>query len=232
MHGRSEGRRGDPSPTLIAHWPLNGNTDDAVGPHHGAARNVAFGEGPDGSVCGAALLNGRDSRIEVRDAEPLHLGEDDFSITVWVKPESPMRSIFGDILSKFDARRCRGINLKIAGCSPAYNAMSDARHVHFGIDDGYLGPWEDCGKPWPTNSLIPCLIVFEGKLYCGIADAADPKDAARVFRWGGGEQWIDCGRLGDDPNHLSVQSMIVHRGKLYAGTGIWDWVRSREGAEG
>ena len=232
LNGRSEEKRGDPSPTLIAHWPLNGNTDDAVGPHHGAARNVAFSEGPDGSVRGAALLNGRDSRIEVRDAEPLHLGEDDFSITVWVKPESPMHSVFGDILSKFDARRRRGINFRIAGSSPAYNAMSDTRHVHFGIDDGYLGSWEDCGKPWPTNSLIPCLIVFRGELYCGIADATDPKDAARVFRWGGGKKWIDCGRLGNDPNHLSVQSMIVHRGKLYAGTGIWDWVRSREGAEG
>ena len=221
------------SPTsLIAHWPLDGNTDDAVGSNHGVARNVAFREGPDGSARGAALLNGRDSLIEVPDSEPLHLGENDFSVAVWVKPESPMSGVLGDILSKFDARERRGVNFHIAGSSPAYNAMSDTRHVHFGIDDAYLGPWEDCGRPWPSNSLVTCLIVFEGRLYCGIADAADPEDAARVFRWEGPKKWIDCGRLGNDPNHLSVQSMIVHRGKLYAGTGIWDWVRSRRGAEG
>ncbi|MBC8877328.1 MAG: LamG domain-containing protein [Planctomycetes bacterium] len=230
--GQSEEKSRDRPPTLIAHWPLNGNTDDAVGPYRGVARNVTFGEGPGGAAQGAALLNGRDSWIEVAAAEPLDLGEDDFSITVWVKPESPIRSVFGSVLSKFDARQRRGVNLQIAGSSPAYNAMSDARHVQFGIDDGYLGPWEDCGKPWATNSHVPCLIVFKGELYCGIADAEDPKDAARVFRWGGGKKWIDCGRLGNDPNHLSVQSMIVHRGKLYAGTGIWDWVRSRAGAEG
>ena len=110
--------------------------------------------------------------------------------------------------------------------------MCDTRHVHFAIDDAYLGPWEDCGKPWPTNSLIACTVVWEGQLYCGIADAADPTDAAHVFRWEGGGRWADCGRLGSDPDHLSVQSMIVHQGKLYAGTGVWDWVRARGGSPG
>jgi hypothetical protein len=60
-----------------------------------------------------------------------------------------------------------------------------------------------------------------------VPDAENPRDAAHVFRYAGGTKWIDCGRLGDDPNHLSVQSMIVHQGKLYAGTGIWDWERAR-----
>jgi hypothetical protein len=140
-----------------------------------------------------------------------------------------MRSVFGDVLSKFDpVTRC-GLNFQIAGSSPAYNAMSDTRHVHFGIDDGYVGPWEDRGRPWPSNSLIPCLIVFEGDLYCGLADADDPADAAHVLRHAGGTEWVDCGRLGTDPQILSVQSMIVHGGRLYAGTGVWDWVRARGG---
>jgi len=51
-------------------------------------------------------------------------------------------------------------------------------------------------------------------------------DAARVFRWAGGTDWEDCGRLGSNPRHLSVQSMIAHDGRLYAGTGVWDWVRA------
>ena len=214
--------------SLIAHGALDGNANDAVGENHGTAHNVTYAEGPDGAAGKAAVFNGRDSVIDVPDAEPIRLGNRDFSIAAWVRCDVPMRSVFGDVLSKFDpAGRC-GLNLQIAGSSPAYNGMSDTRHVHFGIDDGYLSPWEDCGKPWPSNTLVPCLIVFDGELYCGTADADDPNDAARVFRWAGGTEWSDCGRIGDDPDYLSVQSMIVHDGKLYAGTGTWDWVRARK----
>ena len=212
---------------LVGHWRLQGDCrDSSGGENHGIGRNVTFGPGPNGSIPQAAVFDGRASLIEVPDAELLRLGKRDFSFAVWVKPESPMQGIFGDIVSKYDPQRRRGINFHIAGSSPGYNSMGDTRHVHFGIDDGYLGSWEDCGKPWADNSLVTCLVVFEGQLYCGIADAQDPKDAARVFRWAGGSKWIDCGRLGNDPNHLSVQSMIVHQGKLYAGTGIFDWVRA------
>jgi len=224
----AEAPRPDLREGLVGHWKLEGDWKDSSGHgHDGMGRNVDFAVGPHGEPRGAALFNGRDSVIEVADAVPLDLGTGDFSLSVWVKPEVPMRGIFGDIASKFDARRRRGFNFHIAGSSSAYNSMCDARHVHFGIDDGYLGRWEDCGKPCDSNSLITCLVVFEGQLYCGIADAGDPRDAARVFRWAGGTRWIDCGRLGNDPGHLSVQSMHVHEGKLYAGTGIWDWVRAR-----
>ena len=217
---------------LIAHWPLTGDARDAVGHNHGTARNVVYDAGPGGTGQSAAFFNGRDSVIEVAHAAALDLGRQDFSIAVWVRCEKPMRGVFGDILSKFDAQQRRGINFSVAGSAPSYNAMSDARHVHFGIDDGYLGAWEDCGRPWKSNSLVPCLIVYEGELYCGIADADRPEDAARVFRWAGGKEWVDCGRLGKDPNHLSVQSMIVHEGKLYAGTGIWDWNRATGRVQG
>ena len=220
------------SPELIAHWPLNGTPRDAQGQHHGQALNVAFGPGPDGSHPAAAQFNGRDSVIEVPDAEPLRLGNRDFTASVWVRCPAPISGVFGDVLSKFDpAGRC-GLNLQIAGSSPAYNAMSDTRHVHFGIDDGYVGPWQNLGKPWPSNALVTCLIVMEGELYAGIADAADPMDAAHVFRWEGGNQWVDCGRLGSDPSILSVQAMVVHKGSLYAGTGVWDWYKARGHVEG
>jgi hypothetical protein len=114
------------------------------------------------------------------------------------------------------------MNLTLAGSSSGYQSMSDTRHVHFGIDDNRLGEWEDCGKPCPSNSLITNLVVFEGSLYAGIADAADPEDACHVHRWDRpSKTWIDCGRLGNDRNHLSVQSLCVHNGQLFAGTGIW-----------
>ena len=79
--------------------------------------------------------------------------------------------------------------------------MSEQRFVHFGIDDGYVSAWEDCGKPWPSDSGVLGLIVYQGQLYCG--------------------------RLGRNPHHLSVMSMLVHQGRLYAGTGVFDWVRAR-----
>ena len=210
---------------LIAHWPLDGDARDVGGRHHGDARNVAFGEGPRAGR-GAALFNGRDSLIEVPDAEELRLGNADFTIGIWVKCEVPMRSVFGDVVGKFDPYNRCGLNLHISGSSSAYCSTCDTRHVHFGIDDGYTGPWEDHGQPWATNTLVPVMVVFDGQLYAGLADAEDPMDAAKVFRYAGGREWIDCGRLGDDPNHLSVQSLCVHDGKLYAGTGIWDWHRA------
>src|SRR5207248_4048758 len=97
---------------------------------------------------------------------------------------------------------------------------------------GYLGEWHDHGKPWASNSLISALVVFNGDLYCGIADADRAEDKARVFRFAGGKSWVDCGRLGDNPDHHSVQSLVVHKDKLYAGTGIWNWVQARGQAKG
>lgn len=217
---------------LLAHWPLLEDARDIVGSAFGTPENVKFSGGPAGSPTGGAFFNGRDSRIQVRSTPALNVGTHDFSLSAWVRCETPFRSTLGDLVSKFDPATRRGINLHVAGSSPAYSAMSDTRHIHFGIDDGYLSEWADHGKPWPSNSLIANLVVFQGELYCGIADADRPGDKARIFRFGGEQKWIDCGRLGDDPNHHSVMSMIVHQGKLYAGTGIWDWVQALGGLPG
>jgi hypothetical protein len=161
---------------LVGHWKLQGDCKDYSGKgNHGTGRNVTFGGGVSATAQGAVVLNGRDSLIEVPDAESLQVGTGDFSLSAWVKPEGTMSTVFGDIVSKFDAQRRRGLNFHLAGSSSGYQSMCDARHVHFGLDDGHLGPWEDCGKPWPSNNLITCFVVFEGELYCGIADAGDPQ---------------------------------------------------------
>ena len=215
---------------LVAHWPLAGDARDAVGTCHGDAHALQFADGPNGGANGAAVFNGRDSAIAVADHDSVRLRNQNFSIAMWVKCTTPMRGAFGDLLSKFDVHQRCGVNLGVAGSAPGYNGMSDARHVHFGIDDGYLGAWEDCGRPWPSNPLVPTLVSYQGSLYGGLADADRPEDACRVFRWAGGTNWVDCGRLGDDPHHLSVMSMIVHDGRLYAGTGLWDWGRAGEAA--
>ena len=203
-------------PALIAHWPLSDNAEDTENRHHGVAHNIVWHDG-------AARFNGRDSVIEVADAPELQLGSADFSVSAWIKCVQPMRGAFGDVLSKFDATRRCGLNLWVSGGSASYSAQSDARHVHAGIDDGYTGQWQDCGNPGKDNPLVSNLTVYQGALYAGTSDASNPQEACKVLRWNGGQEWIDCGRVGDNVAALSVFSMIVHDGHLYAGTGVWDW---------
>jgi hypothetical protein len=209
-------------PTLTSHWPLTENARDVCGPHHGIARSVAWPQG----AGGGAVFNGRDSAVEVPDAPPLQLGSADFSLTASIRCAKPMRGAPGDVVSKFDEERRCGLNLWVSGGSAGYSSFSDARHIHAGIDDGYVGPWKHCGRPGKDNPLVSALVTFQGELYAGITDSSDPMQAAKVFRWAGKDEWIDCGRLGANPDHLSVMSMIVHDGALYAGTGLWDWGRA------
>lgn len=213
----------DSTANLAAHWPLRSDSRAAVGASHAASR----GEVQFKTVGGrpAAVLNGRDSYFEVES--PLRLGTGDFSVAMWVHPDRPLTAVPGNLLSCWNALQRRGWNLYMQGSSSAYSSICDSRHLHFGIDDGWNGPERDHGKPWPSNSLISNLIVYEGRLYASIADAGDPADYARVFRLSDDERsWEDCGRLGTDETIPSVMSMVVHDGKLYAGTGAWDWVRA------
>jgi hypothetical protein len=211
---------------LIAHWPLDGNARDLQNGLNGAPYNVTWVEGPSGRPCSAALFNGRDSVIAVNNAPQLQLGCDEFSISAWIRCAKPMRGAFGDVLSKFDAERRCGLNISVSGGSTCYGSNSDARHLHAGIDDGYLGAWSDHGRPGLGNPLVSCLTVYEGELYAGLSDAQTPEEACKVFRWDGEAGWSDCGRVSDDLRCPSVMSMIVHDGHLYAGTGAWDWGRA------
>jgi hypothetical protein len=216
-------------PQRLAHWPLAHDAQDKVGGCHGAIQAVDFtADEVNGHTRSVACFDGVASVVTITDSEALHLGNRDFSISVWIKVASPVQGAFGTILSKFDVPQRCGINLSISGTAPAYNGMADARHVHFGIDDGYLGPWRDCGRPWPSNPGVPWVLAYDGALYCGMADADNPMDAAHVFRWDGDQGWEDCGRLGNDPNQRSSESATIHRGELYVSAGLYDW----ETAEG
>jgi hypothetical protein len=110
--------------------------------------------------------------------------------------------------------------------------MGDAKNLHFGIDNAINGSWLDCGRPSKNNPLVSTLTVYKGDLYTGIADASKPEDACHVFRYAGGTDWVDCGRVGTHPLAVSVFSIIVHKGQLYAGTGVWDWDRALAGIGG
>lgn len=202
---------------------MNGDAHDSIAGNHGSAQNIEWVAGPGGDGGGAAMFNGRDSVIEIADSAALQLGGADFTLSAWIRCRTPMRGVYGDVLSKFDTGNRCGLNLWISGSSSAYSAIGDSRHLHFGIDDGYLGPWKDAGNPGEGSPMVCSMAVHEGDLYAGIADATSDEQACRVFRWGGDDQWIDCGRLGNNADARSVMSMLVHEGHLYAGAGVWDW---------
>lgn len=210
----------------IAHWPLATDARDHAGRHHGRSTGVRFE-----SVAGraAAAFDGRDSRIVLPDRAALRLGERPFTLSFWVRLPDGVTGVRGDVVSKFDARRRRGLTARVAGSSPGYNSVSDVRSLHVGIDDGLLGEWTDHGKPWPSNTLISTLTVYNGELYTGIADALPSERTPAVFRLRGVRDWESCGRLDVDPRTRSVMSLIVHQGTLYAGTGTWDWDKSIAG---
>jgi hypothetical protein len=206
--------------SLVAYWPLHTDAKDRIGGHDGQPEGVEFVRG--GQVS-AARFGGRGSVIRVADAPKLRFSSPTWTVSVWMKIPAPMTGVFGDILSKFDpANRC-GINLYAAGSSGAYCSMGDSRHLHFGIDDGYWSGFQDCGRPLAGNSLVTALTAFAGELFCGTADAVEPRERAQIFRYQGGTEWVSCGRLGDDLSVSSVFGMIVHENALYAATGTWDW---------
>lgn len=82
--------------------------------------------------------------------------------------------------------------------------------------------WVDCGSPDRSNS-VTSLAVFEGELYAGtgkyrVAGSSLPESenttpGGRVFRYGGGDRWIDCGQL---PGVEAVGGLVVFQGKLHA----------------
>lgn len=225
-------RIGDSDEGLIGYWKLRTDSQDYSGHgHHGVNHSVTFGPaGPHGSS--AAEFKGQGQYIEVPRTDAIDFAAGDFTISVWVRCKTPMTDVPGDILNKYDPATRRGLNLHITGSSPAYSSISDVRNVHFGIDNARMGIWIDHGRPSATNTLISTLIVFRGELYAGIADAARPEDACRVYRFAGGRKWVDCGRLGSDPSCHSVMSMLIHRDRLYAGNGTWDWVAVNQGQTG
>jgi len=217
---------------LVAHWKLDGDCQDAASNHHGNAHALAFAEGVDGRAGGAAVFNGVDSTIEVPDADALNPGMEPFSISLWLKLKEDLDSAPGDLINKFDAPLRRGFNLSLLGNSSGYSSFGDRKGIHFGIDNGINGSWLDCGRPWKTNPAIPTLTVYKGELYAGTGDASRAEDACRIFRFAGGEKWIDCGRVGNNLLTLSAFSTVVHKGKFYAGTGTWDWEKSNAGRGG
>ena len=202
---------------LVAHWKLAGDCRDYSGnDNHGQGINVEF-DPPAAGEGGAAIFNGRNAYIRVKDNNSLNLGMKDFTIALWVKTEQYTDDVLGDLMTKFDPVSRKGFNLSIMNYPGAANAQPNHRNLFFGIDDAKIDKgFADCGRPGEAN-YITTLTVYDGSLYASTYEGGE-HGLGHVYRYDSGQKWIDCGSP-DSSN--TVMSMAVLDGKLYAGTGYY-----------
>jgi hypothetical protein len=202
---------------LAGHWRLKGDCRDHSGHgNHGKNHGVDLQSG---------TFDGRAAYIEVPPDDSLQLGRGDFTISAWVHTEPIVDDTLGDVFSLYDPVRRKGVTLNLKASSGGYQSSGDDRHVYFGIDNDHLGEWQDHGRPSATSNYVAnSLTVYKGHLYAANIDARDEADWQHVFRFAGGDQWIDCGRVGPKKT-TGVMGLIVHQGRLYAGTSTYDWTR-------
>lgn len=194
---------------LVGYWKLNGDCRDHSGNgNHGRAH---------GSGAQNGEFNGRDAYIDVPDSPSLKFGTGDFSISAQIWTHGDVEDTFGDVISKFDSDLRKGFNFTLVSNTSGYNSQSDSRQLFFGVDDGVVGEWVDCGRPGGKAHCSDALTVFNGDLYVGTTDGPTEADWAHVYRYRGGQEWEDCGRVGNGKIR-GVYAMIVHRGSLYAAT--------------
>jgi hypothetical protein len=207
---------------LVGHWKLQGDARDYSGnKNDGMAR---------GSGAERGEFNGRDAYIEVPASKSLRLGAGDFSIAAWVYTERDVDDVFGDIIDLYDPAARKGVTLTLNSTGNGYAGQGNDRQVVFGMDNGRITDWTDCGRPNPTSHYISnSMLVYKGKLYVAATDGKDEKDWAHVYTYEGGQRWKDCGRAGNGRT-TGVGPLVVQNGELYAVTWTYDWTRAASGA--
>lgn len=140
----------------------------------------------------------------------LQFGIDDGRETGWSDCGRPGQALFAFSLAVHEGELYAGT------CEPGTGDRG--RVYRYGGEDR----WVDCGAPDDSNS-VTALAVFEGALYAGtgkyrVAGSSLPESenaslGGRIFRYGGGDNWIDCGQL---PETEAVGGLVVYEGKLHA----------------
>jgi len=140
----------------------------------------------------------------------LQFGIDDHRDSAWTACGRPGNALFAFALAVHEGQLYAGT------CEPGKNERGRVyRH-----DGGER--WIDCGAPDGSNS-VTALAVFEGALHAGtgkyrVAGSSLPESenttlGGKVFRYGGGDRWIECGQL---PETEAVGGLVVHEGRLHA----------------
>jgi hypothetical protein len=204
---------------LVGYWKLRGDCRDYSGQgNHGVNHGVKLEDGS---------FDGIGAYVEVPNSASLRLGRGDFTISAWIFTEKNLDDVVGDVLDMYDPALRRGITLSVNSSASGYQSQGGDRHVYFGIDNARLSDWQDCGRPSAASNYVSnSMTVYGGHLYAAVGNAKYKNDWCHVFRYGGGEKWIDCGRVGDGQT-TGVGPLIVHDGELYAVTSTYDWTRVR-----
>ncbi|MBM4076309.1 MAG: LamG domain-containing protein, partial [Planctomycetes bacterium] len=121
----------------------------------------------------------------------------------------------GDLVSQYDESKRQGFQVSLKTSTGVTFNQSNFRHLQFGIDNNRMSQWTPCGKPGPRTLLAFGLISHEGNLYAGTCEP-DDGDMGRVYRYGGGESWVD---IGSPTRANSITVMASHKGDLYVGSG-------------
>jgi hypothetical protein len=210
---------------LVGHWKFDGDAKDYSGnDNNGKILGVDFISGEDfGKKSGVAKFDGIDDYIAVADSPSLKFKDGDFSISMWIYLQKEIDDVIGDLVTKYNGENRKGLNFYVKGSSGTYSSHGEAKNLHFGIDNAVDSAWVDCGNAETVNTQMWALTVFEGDLYTGMADAYHKADTAHVFKYGGGQRWIDCGQIGYTKLMHAVHAMIVHDGSLYAASSSPDW---------
>jgi len=140
----------------------------------------------------------------------LQFGIDDRKHSGWLDCGKP-----GNALSAF-ALAVHQNCLYAGTCEPGAN--QSGRVYRFAGDKR----WIDCGNPGLSNSVM-ALAVHENELYAGtgkyrlagsaLVESPNKTLGGKVFRYGGGSRWVDCGQL---PDTEAVGGLVVFKGKLFA----------------
>lgn len=201
---------------LMGYWKLSGDIMDRSGNNlttvmHGPVQLNA--EGLNGKKKSAAGFDGRSAWLEVPASFKTQLGTGDFSVAAWIYTEDALDDVPGDIISQYDPSSRRGFHLSLK-CNAVTDNPANFRQLNFGIDDNISSDWIDYGRPGKAL-LAFGMAEYKGDLYAGTCETG-ANERGHVYRYSGGDKWIDCGFL-DSSN--SVVSLAVLNGKLYAGTG-------------
>ena len=200
-------------PELIGHWPLqNDLLDHSKNQQKSVATDVDFTEnGPTPTLKHAAVFNGQSSLIELSSLPQQLPGSGPFSLAAWVKANSSVDDVPGDIISQYDFAARTGFHLGLYSHGGVTNSQSNLRQLHFGMDQGKLeSEFKDHGQ-LGNAVYVFSLCVHDGHLYASTCHAG-AGESGRVFRFDGKNAWKD---LGSPDQSNAVSAMTVYRGSLY-----------------
>ena len=178
-------------PGLVGHWKLQGDCRDSSG--HG---NDGVNHGVD---LEHGAFDGAQSYIEIPGKRFAQAWEKVISrFVLGLYTEKELDDIVGDVIDKYDPAQRRGITLTVNSSAGGYQSQGTDRHVHFGIDNA-RDRLARLRPPESHQQLHQQLDDrVQGPSVCGYVQMQRIRtDWCHVYRYDGGEQWTDCGRVGD-----------------------------------